>query len=325
MVAMSDTSLSRRPVLCIVGPTGSGKSELAQVVACQHDGEIVSADSMQIYVGMDIGTGKVVPGERRVPHYGLDIVNPGEPYSASLFQTYARTCLGDIASRGKLAILCGGTGFYVRAAIDDYQFPKGEQVENPVRQRYLEMAEEEGAQAVWEELDRLDHESAQVVHPNNVKRVIRALEMHFEGVSYADQVKNLKNLPQAIPAVMVGLKVERPVLYDRINKRVDKMVNEGLVAEVSSLLNKGYYEGVTAQQAIGYKEIVLYLEGKSSLDEAIESIKQSTRRYAKRQMSWFNNDPRVTWIDATSYEVDRLAQETWATWLAGVAIERERQ
>ncbi len=325
MVAMSDTSFSSRPVLCIVGPTGSGKSDLAQVVASQHDGEIVSADSMQIYVGMDIGTGKVAPGERRVPHYGLDIAEPGEPYSASLFQTYARACLEDIASRGKLAILCGGTGFYVRAAIDDYRFPAGEQIENPVRHRYLEMAEKQGAQVVWKELDRLDHESAQVVHPNNVKRVIRALEMHFEGVSYANQVKNLKTLRQVIPAVMVGLKVERSVLYDRINKRVDKMVADGLVAEVSLLLNKGYYEGVTAQQAIGYKEIVMYLEGKSSLDEAIESIKQSTRRYAKRQMSWFNNDPRVTWIDATSYEVDRLATETWAAWLEGAAVERERQ
>lgn len=321
MSGASGTISQSAPVLCIVGPTGSGKSELAQVIACEHEGEIISADSMQIYTGMDIGTGKVLESERRVPHFGLDIVEPGDAYSASLFQDYARSCMDDIASRGKLPILCGGTGFYVRAAIDDYQFPKGEQVENPIRERYLAMAEEQGAQAVWDELDRLDHESALVVHPNNVKRVVRALEMHFEGVSYASQVENLKQLSQVVPAVMVGLHVDRPVLYERINKRVDQMVADGLVEEVSSLLNKGYYEGLTAQQAIGYKEIVLYLEGRSSLDEAIESIKQSTRRYAKRQVSWFNHDSRITWIDATLYEVDRLAKEAWAAWLAGVAAE----
>lgn len=323
-MTLTPDTRSPRPILCIVGPTGSGKSELAQVVACAHDGEIVSADSMQIYRGMDIGTGKVLARDRRVPHFGLDIVDPGEAYSASLFQAYARTCFSEISARGKLPILCGGTGFYVRAAIDDYQFPKGDQVENPVRARYLRMAEEEGGAAVWEELDRLDHRSALAVHPNNVKRVIRALEMHFEGVSYADQVEKLKALPQAVPAIMVGLEVERIVLYERINARVDAMVADGLVEEVSALLNKGYYEGLTAQQAIGYKEIVAHLEGTCSLDEAIESIKQSTRRYAKRQISWFKSDPRITWVDATSYDVERLGREAWLAWLEGAA-EHERQ
>ena len=301
-------------VLCIVGPTASGKSELAQVVSERHGGEVVSADSMQVYRGMDVGTGKVAPSDRRVAHHCLDLVEPGAAYSASLFQVDARRALVDVSSRGLLPVLCGGTGFYVRAAVDDYRFPEGEQVGNPVRDKYLAMADELGPQAVWEELDRIDPRSAAAVHPNNVKRVVRALEMAASGVSYADQVEALKAIPPYFPVAMVGLSVEREVLYGRINDRVDEMVRNGLVGEVDELLGRGYRDGLTAQQAIGYKEIVDYLDGSCTLSESVERIKMATRRYAKRQISWFRGDPRVRWLDATDYDAGRLADQAWEIW-----------
>ena len=169
------------PVVCIVGPTASGKSALAQAVALALDGEVVSADSMQIYRGMDIGTGKLAPEERLVPHHGLDLADPGEPYSAALFQEYARACFRDIAARGKRAVLCGGTGLYVRAAIDAYEFPKGEQTGNPVREHYNRLANEQGSDVLWELLRERDPASAAIVPAADVKRVVRAFELLEEG------------------------------------------------------------------------------------------------------------------------------------------------
>lgn len=286
------------PVVCVVGPTASGKSELAQQIAEHVNGEIISADSMQIYRGMDIGTGKVLPDEMRVPHFGLNIVDPGEPYSAALFQSYSRACFKDIDSRGARCILCGGTGFYVRAAIDDYQFPAGEQVDNPIRERYMSFLENEGAQALWNRLYELDPESAKAVHPNNSRRVIRALEMYETGESYAYQRAHLSSLPQFVPACFIGLDIDPIILNRRIDDRADQMLEHGLVDEVNTLLEKGFRAGLTAQQAIGYKEIVLALDGEISLDEALQQIKVSTHRYAKRQRSWFRHDKRVKWITA---------------------------
>lgn len=300
---------SNLPVVCIVGPTASGKSDLAQQLALAIDGEVVSADSMQIYRGMDIGTGKVMPDERLVPHHGLDLVDPGEEYSAALYQEYARSCFADICSRGKRPILCGGTGLYVRAAIDDYEFPSGGQAENPVRAYYQAIADEQGVQAVWDMLDAADPESAAVIHPNNVRRVIRAFELLEEGKSYAQQKENLQSIPQKVPAVLFGLRVDRPILVERIYRRVDSMLDAGLVDEVAGLLEQGFREGVTAPQAIGYKEIVAALDGECSLDDAVEEIKIATRRYAKRQCSWFNHDERVVWLDATDSSTAELVEQ----------------
>lgn len=272
-------------------------------------GEVVSADSMQIYCGMDIGTGKVPPEQRLVPHFGLDLVQPGQAYSASLFQEYARVCFADIAARGKRAVLCGGTGFYVRAAIDDYQFPAGEQVDNPVRETYQALAHQHGAEYVWECLREADPESAAVIHPNNTKRVIRALELLEVGKHYADQLEALDTLQQKVPAVFLGLAVPRDQLYARINSRVDAMMAAGLEEEVTCLLQAGFREGITAPQAIGYKEIVSALEGECGLDEAVDAIKQATRRYAKRQISWFKKDARIVWLDAADDKLDTLADQ----------------
>ena len=307
---------SAAPVICIVGPTASGKSELAQRLAVALDGEIVSADSMQIYRGMDIGTGKVPPSERRVPHFGLDLVDPGTPYSAALFQPYARACFADIRSRGHVPFLVGGTGLYVRAAIDDYRFPEGEQVDNPVREHYTRIAEEQGSDALWRLLEQHDPASADVIHPHNVRRVVRAFELLEEGKSYAAQKEALQHIAPYEQALFIGLAVDADLLRARIDRRVDAMVEEGLVDEVTTLLQEGFREGLTAGQAIGYKEIVAALDGQCTLAEAIDAIKLATRRYAKRQRTWFRKDTRIRWIDAngdedtmTAAALDVLRQE----------------
>ena len=298
-----------RPVICVVGPTASGKTDVAQLLARNLGGEVVSADSMQIYRGMDIGTGKLPEEERLVPHFGFDLVNPGEPYSAAVYQQYARECFSDIDNRGKRALLVGGTGLYVRAAIDAYDFPKGEQVDNPVREKWTAYYEENGADNLWERLRERDPESASVIHPNNVRRVIRAFELLEEGTTYATQKENLASIQQAVPAKFIGLAVDPEILNRRIERRVDNMIELGLVSEVKRLLDEGFREGITAPQAIGYKEIVSALDGDISLDQAIEQIKTATRRYAKRQRTWFRKDTRIAWIDADSGNAEAIATQ----------------
>ena len=298
--------LDQKPIVCIVGPTASGKTALAQRLALELDGEVVSADSMQIYRGMDIGTGKIPPEERLVAHHCLDIADPGEPFSAALYQKLSRSCFADIESRGKRAILCGGTGFYVRAAIDDYNFPEGEQVGNATRDRYNEYARNRGPDALWTLLEQEDPESAQIIPAHDTKRVVRAFELLETGTSYARQKEKLASIPQLYPAVFIGLAVDPAVLAERINARVDQMVSDGLVEEVRDLLEGGFREGITSPQAIGYKEFVAYIEGTCSLDEAMESVKLSTRRYAKRQRTWFRKDKRIRWIDADALNLDDM-------------------
>lgn len=298
------------PVICIVGPTASGKSDVAQLVAKELGGEVVSADSMQVYRGMDIGTGKVPLNERIVPHFGLDIVEPGQPYSASLFQEYARRCFAEIDGRGSRCILAGGTGFYVRAAIDDYRFPQGEQTENPIREKWNRFLDEKGNVALWESLRSVDPESAAIIHPNNSKRVVRALEMiEADGLSYAKHHEGLSSMAQFVPALFFGLSVDPEILKSRIESRVDGMFESGLVDEVQSLLDAGFEEACTAKEAIGYKEVVAYLEGRCTLEESSESIKMATRRYAKRQRTWWRGDARVRWVNADDGDALRIATE----------------
>ena len=299
-----------QPVIVIVGPTASGKTDVAQEIARRVNGEVVSADSMQIYEGMDIGTGKLPAAERVVPHWGFDIRKPGEAYSASLFQEYARTCFADIDARGKRCVLAGGTGFYVRAAIDDYDFASGEQVGNPVREKWAAFLAEHGSQALWDALNERDAESAAIIHPNNSKRVVRALEMlELDGVSYASQHEGLATLGQVVPALLFGLSVDPELLKKRINARVDSMFEAGLVDEVRALCDQGFTEALTAREAIGYKEVIAALEGRCSMEEASEAIKLATRRYAKRQRSWWHHDDRVRWVAADDGDVARMADE----------------
>lgn len=293
-----------RPVIAIVGPTASGKSSLAQSVALELDGEVVSADSMQIYRGMDIGTAKVSADEQKVPHHLIDIIDPGQAYSAQLFQDQARAAFIDICERGKVPILCGGTGFYIQAALEDMCFPEGEQQDNPLRDSFETFRLTHGNEALWDLLNERDPRSAALIHHNNFVRVIRALEMHEEGVSYANQVKNIKMLPEAVWSLRFLLQVDPLVLAERIDQRVDIMRDAGLVSEVEALIAQGFEEALTAPKAIGYKEIIAAKRGEVTLDRAFEQIKTATRRYAKRQRSWFRRDGRLSVLEA-----DRLSEE----------------
>lgn len=309
--------MSGDPLVAIVGPTASGKTDVAQIVAERIGGEVLSCDSMQVYRGMDIGTGKLPASERRVIHHGLDLVNPGEPYSAALFQTYGRNVADRLAAAGKRCVLCGGTGFYVRAVIDDFEFPAGDQVDNPVRDAYNRKVRELGVQAVWDELNEKDPRSAQLIEPNDAKRVVRAFEMMAAGECYADQREKFRTIPQVYPCIMVGLAVAPDILNARIDGRVDAMMRSGLVDEVTSLLNCGLRDAITAQQAIGYKEIVAALDGETTMDEAVAQIKTATHRYAKRQRTWFRKDARIHWLDADSSDTDALGAET-LEWIARI-------
>jgi tRNA dimethylallyltransferase len=284
-------------VLAIVGPTGVGKTAVAEEIATRLGSEIVSADSMQIYRGMDIGTAKPPPASRRVPYWCIDIVNPGTPYSAALYQQAARAAIGDIANRSMTPILAGGTGLYVRAALDDLSFPAGEQQDNAVRRYYEEYATAHGTPALYELLIERDPDSAAVVHQNNTRRVVRALEMLDGGVPYAEQRVGFATRQSIYDTVFVGLTMARERLYGLIDARVDAMIEAGLLGEVEELLDAGLRATLTASQAIGYKEFVPVVEGIVDLEEAIASVKQASRRYAKRQLTWFRADPRVVWIE----------------------------
>lgn len=295
--------LNKKKIVAIVGPTASGKSDLANELACKIEGEVVSADSMQIYECMDIGTGKIPKKEQKVKHWCLNICKPNQAFSAALYQKYSRDCFDKIFKNNKTPVLCGGTGFYIRAAIDDYDFPKGEQVNNSIRDKYIKYSKEHGRKALWELLKKHDNDSAIAIHPNNEIRVIRALELLEEGKSYAKQLENLQNIKQIYDVNLFGLKVDVDILRQRIDERVDKMFDNGLVDEVKNLLDKGYRDAITAASAIGYKEIVRYFDNKYSLDEAKEQIKLATKRYAKRQRTWFNKDKRIKWIEYNNADI----------------------
>ena len=298
-------------VVCIQGPTGSGKSELAEALAQVFEVEIVSADSMQIYRGMDIGTAKVPVEKRTVPYHCIDLVEPGEPYSAALFQKDARRAIQEIQRNNKTPILCGGTGFYVRAVLDDMNFAPGD-TESAARNKYSQMAREIGADALHAHLKELDSDSAALIHPNNVRRTIRALEMLEEGESYAERKHAFKSVPACIPSIKFALDVDRELLYERIDKRVGEMIEHGLVEEVRGLLDSGFRSGITAPQAIGYKEIVSYIDGEITLDEACEQIRTSTRHYAKRQISWLRSDSEIIWLHADDGITDKLVESAVA-------------
>lgn len=286
----------RPSVLAVVGPTAVGKSAVADEVACRLGTSVISADAMQVYRGMDIGTAKTSEAERRAPLLLVDVVEPRESYSAALYQRDARAAIDALLERGETPVLCGGTGLYVRAALDEMAFPAGD-VEGAARGRYQELAEELGPAGLHELLARRDAASAEAIHPNNVRRVVRALEMLDEGKSYAEQKVGFSTPVAHYPYRLFALTRDRDRLYRRIDARVDAMMAAGLLDEVRGLVAEGAGEAITSRQAIGYKEIMDALVGSCSLDEAVEAIKQRSRRYAKRQLSWWRRDSRTIWLD----------------------------
>jgi tRNA dimethylallyltransferase len=303
-------STKKIPVVAVVGPTASGKSRLAVELALRKNGEVISADSMQIYKGMQIGTAKPTSQEMRgVPHHLIDFVELTQPFSVADYVELAAKCIEEIHSRGKLPILAGGTGLYVRSLLHNIQFTESDRDE-ALRAALSQKAEQEGPQALLEELRQFDPESAERIHPNNVGRIIRAIEIYrTSGITMTEQIKRSKQIPTPYQACVIGLDYRnRQTLYDRINLRVDQMMESGLLAEAKEVLS--HPGAPTALQAIGYKELAPYLSGECPLDEAVERIKRETRRYAKRQLTWFRRDEEVHWIMADDYvDFDHLADE----------------
>lgn len=287
---------STSPVIAVVGPTASGKSAVADLVAEALGSEVVSADAMQVYRGMDIGTAKTPVSERRVPLLLVDVADPTEPYSAALYQRDSRREIDRLRVEGRVPVLCGGTGLYVRAALDEMEFPRGE-VDGAARQRYQDLAGKLGPEGVHALLAERDPESAALIHPHNVRRVVRALEMLDEGVSYARQSAGFSKPREHYPSLQFALTMDRARLYARIDARVDAMMRTGLLDEVRGLMDAGAADALTSRQAIGYKELIDALEGRCTIGEAVDLIKLRSRRYAKRQLSWFRRDPRITWLD----------------------------
>ncbi|MEH7094511.1 tRNA (adenosine(37)-N6)-dimethylallyltransferase MiaA [Neobacillus vireti] len=285
-------------LIVIIGPTAVGKTNLSIEMAKRYNGEIISGDSMQIYRGMDIGTAKITKEEMQgIPHHLIDIKEPEENFSVAEFQLLVRAKINEIAKRGKLPIIVGGTGLYIQSVIYDYQFSDvpGDEA---FRLELEERAKQIGNEALYKELQAVDPESAAQIHPNNVRRVIRALEIfHLTGKTMQDFQK--KQQPDLMyETALVGLSMDREKLYERINRRVDLMVEQGLLDEVKSLYNQGL-RNCQSIQAIGYKEIYDYLDGSVTWEEAVEQLKQNSRRYAKRQLTWFRNKMDVQWFDMT--------------------------
>lgn len=285
-------------LIVIIGPTAVGKTKLSVELARKLNGEIISGDSMQIYRGMDIGTAKIKPEEMNgVPHHLIDIKEPDESFSAAEFQARGRQLVEEIHNRNRMPVVAGGTGLYIQSLIYDYHF--SELPSHPeIRQKLEELAEQQGINALYEELERLDPESAKKIHPNNTRRVIRALEVYHSSGKTMTQYQENQDDELIYEVALIGLTAEREVLYNRINARVDEMMDNGLLEEVASLYNKGIKD-CQSIQAIGYKELYSYLEGKTTLNEAVEQLKQNSRRYAKRQLTWFRNKMDVEWFDMT--------------------------
>lgn len=301
---MSD---GRPRLIAIVGPTASGKSSLADEVALRLGTSVVSVDSMQVYRGMDIGTAKEPKESRRVPLLMVDVADVRSDYSAQVFQREARACVDGLLQNGRVPVLCGGTGLYLDAVIDEMDFPRGTKGGDS-RRKYEELARRQGAAALWEMLRSHDARSAELIHPNNVRRVERALELLDEGTSYAKEHEGLKrHTPHYVASIFATVR-RREELYRRIDARVDAMMAAGLVEEVKALLDQGLRESTTAAQAIGYKEVVEYLDGNCGLEECVETIKLRSRRYAKRQLSWIRRDGRAREVDLDAMTIEEASE-----------------
>lgn len=287
-------------VIAIVGPTASGKTALSIELAKQLDGEVINGDAMQVYKGLNIGTAKISEDEKEgIPHHLFDIKEPTDSFSVAEYQAVVRNCIDDILSRGKQPIIVGGTGLYIQSVLFDFRFTEEAGDEKVRAELEKELEKEGGAERLYNRLQELDPSSAEKIHPNNYRRLVRALEI----IEVTGKTKNEHEQGAGDSLVydhlIVGLDLDREVLYERINLRVDKMMEAGLLEEARGLWENGI-RNVQSVQAIGYKELFQHFEGFISLDEAVELIKKHTRHYAKRQMTYFRNKVKISWFDANS-------------------------
>lgn len=296
------------PLVILTGPTAAGKTALSVRLAKLIGGEIISADSMQVYRGMDIGSAKIRPEEMQgVPHYLIDELEPDEPFHVVKFQELAKKYMEKIWQKGKIPILTGGTGFYIQAVLYDIDFTENEE-NTEYRKSLEETARREGAEALHRRLAAVDPKSAEQIHANNRKRVIRALEFyHLTGTPISEHNEQEHQKSSPYNSAYFVLTDERPVLYERIDRRVDQMLEDGLVEEVLRLREKGYTRDMVSMQGLGYKEILDYLEGAYSLEEAVRIIKRDTRHFAKRQLTWFRRERDVIWLSREQYGAGDIA------------------
>ncbi|EOS24275.1 tRNA dimethylallyltransferase [Lachnospiraceae bacterium 3-1] len=295
----------KQPLIILTGPTAVGKTELSIALAQMINGAVISADSMQVYRHMDIGSAKIKKEEMQgIPHYLIDILEPDEEFHVVRFQEYAKRYIENIYAEGKIPIVVGGTGFYIQALLYGIDFT--EQKEDKEYRCQLEgIAKEQGAKALHDMLAQVDQESAESIHANNVKRVIRALEFyHLSGqkISEHNERERMRESPYRFAYFV--LNDHRDRLYERINQRVEHMLEEGLVEEVRKLKEMGYEKGMVSMQGLGYKEILDYLDGACTLEEAIYRIKRDTRHFAKRQLTWFRRERKVIWISKPDFSYD---------------------
>ncbi|SHO45934.1 tRNA dimethylallyltransferase [Anaerocolumna xylanovorans DSM 12503] len=293
----------KKPLIILTGPTAVGKTALSVGLAKRIGGEIISADSMQVYRHMDIGTAKIKPEEMQgVKHYLIDELEPEEDFNVVRFQEYTHKYMEEIYAKGKIPILVGGTGFYIQAVLYGIDFKEAED-NNAFRDSLLALAKEKGAEYLHDRLRKVDPVAAESIHPNNVKRVIRALEYHTqtgEQISAHNEEQRQKESPYNFCYFV--LNSDRKLLYDRIDQRVDVMMAEGLTEEVKGLLERGLTANMVSMQGLGYKEIIGYLNGEYPLEQAVYDIKKETRHFAKRQITWFKREKEVIWISKDDYK-----------------------
>lgn len=289
----------KQKLIAVAGPTASGKTRLAIEIAKAFDGEIIGADSMQIYKYMDIGTAKPTPEERaEAAHHMIDFLEPDEEYSVADYTERAHKVIKEIASRGKLPVMCGGTGLYINSVVDDVTFGDFD-TDYALREELDALAKREGAQRLLDILSEFDPESAARLHPNNLRRIIRAIEFYrVTGVTISAHQKMTKERDSRYEPIMLSIAWDRQELYDRINRRVDIMLEEGLFDEVRDMMSRGFTKQLNSMKGIGYKEVMDCINGLMSYEETVELIKQSSRRYAKRQLTWFRRDTRIHWVSA---------------------------
>lgn len=291
----------KMPLIILTGPTAVGKTEISIRLAKAVNGEIISADSMQVYKFMDIGTAKILPKEMQgIKHYLIDVINPTEDFNVVMFQRMAKTAMEKIYSQGKIPIIAGGTGFYIQALLYDTIFEETE--ESNYRKELTQYYEQYGAHMLHEKLKEIDTISYEQIHENNVKRVIRALEFYHDA-GYPISRHNIEQQHKKSPYnfVYFVLNDNRMRLYDKIEHRIDAMIRDGLVKEVANLLSMGCTKDMVSMQGLGYKEIIPYLNGECTLEEAVYILKRDTRHYAKRQLTWFRRQKDITWIDKPSF------------------------
>lgn len=288
----------KKPLIVIGGPTACGKTGFSIKLAKEIGGEIISADSMQVYRYMDIGTAKVTPEEADgVPHYLIDEFDPDEEYNVMLFQQKAKAYMEKIWAKGKVPILVGGTGFYINALLYDNDFTETEN-DTSYREECYKLAQEQGPEVLFERLKEVDPEYAEIMHANNVKRVTRALEYHYlTGQKFSEHNAEQKEKETPYDAAVIILNMDREKLYERIELRIDIMMEQGLLEEVKGLLDRGYTPDLVSMQGIGYKEFIPYFNGECTLEEAVTQLKTNTRRFAKRQLTWFRRQIDGLWVD----------------------------